>query len=49
MFGVLFMDVLYYVQFNVGDLEFGFDLNGYAKGMIGLVNYWYVNDIVVSL
>jgi predicted enzyme related to lactoylglutathione lyase len=39
------MDEPYYVGYKVGDLDFGLDPNGHAKGMTGPLAYWEVEDI----
>jgi predicted enzyme related to lactoylglutathione lyase len=39
------MDQPYYVGYRVGDLDFGLDPNGHAKGMTGPVGYWEVDDL----
>jgi predicted enzyme related to lactoylglutathione lyase len=43
------MDAPYYVGFAVDGQDIGLDPNGHAKGMIGPVGYWNVDDINDSL
>jgi predicted enzyme related to lactoylglutathione lyase len=39
------MDEPYYVGYRVGELDFGLDPNGHAKGMTAPLAYWEVEDI----
>jgi predicted enzyme related to lactoylglutathione lyase len=40
-----YVDEQYYVGFRVAGQELGLDPNGHAKGMIGPLGYWHVDDI----
>jgi len=44
-----YVDEPYYMAFNVGGQDVGFDPNGHAKGMTGPVPYWKVDDIEAAL
>jgi predicted enzyme related to lactoylglutathione lyase len=44
-----YADEPYYVGFKVGDIDFGLDPNGHAKGMTGPVTYFEVDDIAERL
>src|SRR5262249_60011965 len=44
-----YVDEPYYIAFNVGGQDVGFDPNGHAKGMTGPVPYWKVDDIEAAL
>jgi predicted enzyme related to lactoylglutathione lyase len=44
-----YADEPYYVGFKVGDIDFGLDPNGHAKGMTGPVVYWRVDDLDANL
>lgn len=50
LFGVApYVDEAYYVAYNVGGHDVGFDPNGHAKGVAGPICYWHVDDINKSL
>src|SRR5262249_56953671 len=44
-----YVDEPYYMAFNVGGQDVGFDPNGHAKSMTGPVPYWKVDDIEAGL
>lgn len=44
-----YADSPYYVGFRVGEIEFGLDPNGPARGMTAPVAYWPVDDIHKTL
>ena len=39
------VDTPYYVQFEIGDQRLGLEPNGHARGFLGSVGYWEVDDI----
>ena len=44
-----YADTPYYVGYRIGDMEYGLDPNGHAKGLTGPVAYVDVNDAAQSL
>jgi predicted enzyme related to lactoylglutathione lyase len=43
------MDQPYYMSFNVGGTQVGFDPNGHRRGLTGPTNFWSVEDIKATI